>query len=154
MIGIRVILHEWFLGIITDCMQFIDRIVLEWFLFLYNVYWMNMGWMCEDCVPWRWTVSYWKKGKEEKRTLDSNPFNDMYSIFMPSMIMIMRIEWERIKMGWDWDWLWFGIGFDFCIHNWKWMSNAQIWFRNGCGLWLGLVCYIWLHYWCWQRHSV
>ena len=73
---------------------------------------MNMGWMCEDCMPWRWTVSYWKKGKEEKRTfsaLDSNPFNDVYSIFMPSMIMIMRIEWERIKMGWDWDWLWFGV---------------------------------------------
>ena len=107
-----VVLHEWFLGIITDCMQFVDRIELEWFLFLNNVYWMNMGWMCEDCIPWRWTVLYWKKRKEEKRTfsaLDSNPFNDVYSIFMPSMIMIMRIEWERIKMGWDWDWLWFGV---------------------------------------------
>ena len=61
---------------------------------------MNMGWMCEDCVPWRWTVSYWKKGKEEKKAFsvwDSNPFNDVYSIFIPSMIMILRTEWKESK---------------------------------------------------------
>ena len=47
-------------------------------------------------------------------TLDSNPFNDVYSIFMLSVILIMRTEWERIKNGWECDWLWFKVGFDFC----------------------------------------
>ena len=39
-------------------------------------------------------------------TLDSNPFNDVYSIYMLSVIMIMRTEWKESKMdedvnGWD-----------------------------------------------------
>ena len=29
-----VVVYEWFLGIITDCMQFVDRILLEWFVFI------------------------------------------------------------------------------------------------------------------------
>ena len=39
-------------------------------------------------------------GRKEKRTfctLDSNPFNDVYSILMLSVIMIMRIEWKESK---------------------------------------------------------
>ena len=35
--------------------------------------------------------------KEEERTMDSNPFNDVYSIFMLSVILIMRIEWKELK---------------------------------------------------------
>ena len=35
--------------------------------------------------------------KEEERTMDSNPFNDVYSIFMLSVILIMRIEWKESK---------------------------------------------------------
>ena len=89
--------HEWFIGIITDCMQFINRIELEWFLFLKTIYWMNMSWMCEDCIPWRWIDTWWMIGRKEERTLDSNPFNDVYSIFMLSVILIMRIEWKELK---------------------------------------------------------
>ena len=47
MIGIRVILHEWFLGIITDCMQFVDRIVLEWFLFIDS---RSIEWIWIECA--------------------------------------------------------------------------------------------------------
>ena len=36
-------------------------------------------------------------GRKEERTLDSNPFNDVYSIFMLSVILIMRIEWKELK---------------------------------------------------------
>ena len=60
----------------------------------------------------------WKEGRKEGRTfstLDSNPFNDMHSIFMLSVIIIMRIESKRIRIGWECDGLWFGIGFNFCI---------------------------------------
>ena len=87
-------------------------------------------------------------------TLDSNPFNDVYSIFMLSVILIMRIEWKELKT----DENVFGCDLESnlisVINNWKWMSYAQIWFRNGCVLWLGLECYIWLNHWCWQGHSV
>ena len=33
----------------------------------------------------------------EGRTIDSNPFNDVYSIYMLSVIMIMRTEWKESK---------------------------------------------------------
>ena len=110
-----------------------------------TIYWMNMSWMCEDCMPWRWIDTWWT---------DSNPFNDVYSIFMLSVILIMRIEWKELKT----DENVFGCDLESnlisVINNWKWMSYAQIWFRNGCVLWLGLECYIWLNHWCWQGHSV
>ena len=83
-----------------------------------TIYWMNISWMCEDCMPWRWIDTQWMIGRKEGRTfsaLDSNPFNDVYSIYMLSVILIMRTEWERDKLDW-WEcvWLWFGIGFGFC----------------------------------------
>ena len=39
------------------------------------------------------------KRKEERTfsALDSNPFNDVYSIYMLSVIMIMRTEWKESK---------------------------------------------------------
>ena len=39
-------------------------------------------------------------GRKEGRTLsalDSNPFNDVYSIYMLSVILIMRTEWKELK---------------------------------------------------------
>ena len=106
-----------------------------------------------------YTMDDRKEGRKEKRTfctLDSNFFNDMHLIFMPLMIMIMimRTEWERIIMDEN------VIGCDLeldsisVIHNWKWMSNAHIWLRNGSGLWLSLECYLGLNHWCWQGRSV
>ena len=38
-----------------------------------------------------------KEGIRTFCTLDSNPFNDVYSIFMLSVILIMRIEWKELK---------------------------------------------------------
>ena len=53
--------------------------------------------MCEDCILWRWIDTQWMIGRKEGRTIDSNPFNDVYSIYMLSVIMIMRIEWKESK---------------------------------------------------------
>ena len=53
--------------------------------------------MCEDCMPWRWIDTQWMIGRKEGRTLDSNPFNNVYSIYMLSVILIMRIEWKESK---------------------------------------------------------
>ena len=132
-----VVYHEWFLGIITDCMQFINRIELEWFLSinndLLNEYGLNVRRLHAMEMDWYMMDDR----KEEKRafcTLDSNPFNDVYSIIMLSVIMIMRIEWKELKNGWECVWLWFGVNSISVIHNWKWMSNAKIWFRSGCEL--------------------
>ena len=122
-----------------------------------GIYWMNMSWMCEDCIPWRWIDTWWMIGRKEKRTfctLDSNPFNDVYSILILFVIMIMRNEWKELKTDEN------VIGCDLksdsisVIHNRKWMSNAQIWYRSGYGLWLSLECYTILNHWCWQGHSV
>ena len=38
--------------------------------------------------------------KEEERTMDSNPFNDVYSIFMLTVILTMRIGWKELKTDW------------------------------------------------------
>ena len=35
--------------------------------------------------------------RKEGRTLDFNPFNNVYSIYMLSVILIMRIEWKELK---------------------------------------------------------
>ena len=150
------VLHEWFLGIITDCTQFIYRILLEWFVFMKS---RSIEWIWVECAK----IACHGDGlihdgqKERIRTfctLDSNLFNDVNSIFMLSVILIMRIEWKELKT----DENVFGCDLESnlisVINNWKWMSYAQIWFRNGCGLWISLECYIWLNHWCWQGHSV
>ena len=137
-----VVVYEWFLGIITDSMQFINRILLVWFVFIDSRSIERIWIECAEIAYHEdWLIHDGQKRRKEKRTLDSNPFNDVYSIFMLSVIMIIRIEWERIKMGWDWDWLWFGINSISVIHSWKWLSMLQKWFRSGCGLWLSLECY-------------
>ena len=83
----------------------------------FKIYWIIIIWMYKDCILWRLIDTWWTKNRKDGRTfsaLDSNPFNDVHSMLMLSVIIIMRNEKERIKMGWDWDWLWFKNGFDFC----------------------------------------
>ena len=91
-----VVKHEWFIGIITDCMQFIYRILLVWFVFikndLLNEYELNVRRLHTMEMDW-----YTMDDRKEGRTLDFNPFNNVYSIYMLSVIMIMRIEWKESK---------------------------------------------------------
>ena len=61
-------MHEWFLGIVTDFMQFINRILLEWFVFmehdLLNEYELNVRRLRAMEMDW-YMMDDRKEGKKD-----------------------------------------------------------------------------------------
>ena len=118
----------------------------------------SIEWIWVECAQYayQWDGLLHVGWKEEHFVLEIL----IHSVIMCILYYCYIWLWYRklYKREWKWMGMWLVVisksASISIIHNWKWMSNAQIWFRNGCGLWLGLECYIWLHYWCWQGHSV
>ena len=148
------VVYEWFQGFATECMQFVNGTVLEWFVFLVTIYWMNMSWMCTIRISMRWIVTCWLK-ERTFCTWDSYPFsNNVHSIFCYIWLWYRKLY----KKEWKWMGMWLVVisksDSISVIHNWKWMSNPA----NIVLKWVWTVIrhmlYIRRNHWCWQNRVI
>ena len=104
-------------------MQFVNGTVLEWFVFLVTIYWMNISWMCTIRISMRWIVTCWLKGRTFF-SWDSYPFSNNVHSFFCYIWLWYRKLYER---EWEWMGMWLVVisksDSISIIHNWKWMSN-------------------------------